>query len=99
MISRPLLRRGDRVTVRRDLECDVEYIMLHERSSTNVAVRDMRRVGGRTAYVDAVWHQYNIRARGFTGACCSLNWTDEVFVETARLIPFIVYLGMSRPVR
>lgn len=89
MISKPLLRRGDRVTVRRDLECDVEYIMLHERLSTNVAVSDMRRIGGRTAHVDAVWHQYNIRARGFTGDRCSLNWIDEMFIETARLIQYI----------
>ena len=82
MISTPLLRRGDRVTVRRDLGPNIDYVMLHARQTTDVAVGDMRYLGGTMVQIDDMYLKYHI--------CESRrNWTDEMFVETARLIQYI----------
>ena len=82
MISRPLLRRGDRVTVRRDFGLNIDYAMLHERQTTDAAVGEMRRLGGQMVQIHEIYLKYII--------CESMyNWTDEMFVETARLIQYI----------
>lgn len=82
MISRPLLRRGDRVTVRRDLGPNIDYVMLHERQTTDAAIGEMRRLGGKMVQIYEMYLKYHICES-------SWNWTDEMFVETARLIQYI----------
>ncbi len=82
MILKPLLRRGDRVTVRSDLVPNTDYVMLQAREITDTAVGEMRRLGSNMVHIDEMYLKYHICESGW-------NWTDEMFVETARLIPYI----------
>ena len=82
MISRPLLRRGDRVTVRRDLGPNIDYVMLHARQTTDASIGEMRRLGGKMVQIYEMYLKYHLCES-------SWNWTDEMFVETARLIQYI----------
>lgn len=66
---------GDRVRVRDDLEPDIRYYM-SDRSSSNVAIDEMRALGGQYVTIDSLAPngQYHI-----VGQTC--YWTDEMFVD------------------
>ncbi len=66
---------GDRVKVREDLEEDIRYRM-YDGSAENVAIDEMRALGGQYVTIDSLGPsgQYRI-----VGHPC--YWTDEMFVE------------------
>ena len=94
---------GDRVIVRPDLKRGVDYYMENRRSS-NSAVQEMIRLGGKVVTICGVSDQYTVKENAW-------SWTDEMFLglesaflddgidayDTSRLLPFLSALCAVKP--
>lgn len=83
MISKPLFRTGDYVTLRNDINGHDNYSMLHDPVMHNCYIDDEYiQTNGRLQIEDANYWQYQ---------CCGAEWylTDGMFAEGARVMQYL----------
>lgn len=84
MISKPLFRFGDCVTVRDDLSTNKQYVMLHDTTVKDTVTANMVRAGSRRQCIGARLPSDRYCCDGFHE-----TWTDGMFVEGRRIMEYL----------